>query len=162
MKLGVSAGSISLLVAAAAVAAAVPFAITLPTGFQDFTNQVQKATSPQGVIETSKWIARAPDGQAVIVSISHMPGPILNPDTLIVSTRNALAKSIKANVEREEKIAGSASARRVFMHGNGAFLRLRLFTTGDRLVQLVYVARSENQRGSAAVDQMFGSFALAP
>src|SRR5690348_8100871 len=56
-----------------AIVPASPFAVTLPAGYGEFTRQVQTVPSPEGEIETTSWISKAPTGEAVIVTMSTMP-----------------------------------------------------------------------------------------
>ncbi|HYR28320.1 MAG TPA: hypothetical protein VEU30_07620, partial [Thermoanaerobaculia bacterium] len=43
-----------------AVPSTIPFAMTLPSGYGDFTRQVQTVPSPEGDIQTTTWISKAP------------------------------------------------------------------------------------------------------
>jgi hypothetical protein len=138
------------------------FSIRLPARFAAFTAQAQTAKAEEGTIETTNWVSKAPTGEAVVVTVSKMPGKILDPDKLMTSTRETLLKSLNATLENEEKIAGDLPATNLtFRSASAAFLRSRLVVDGDRLVQVLYVGRSEEQRAANAVGQLFDSFKIA-
>ena len=137
------------------------FDITLPTGFAEFTKQVQKAESPEGVVETTNWISRAESGEAVVVTVSKMPGHILDPDKLIDATRDSLLKSLKATLENEQDIAGDTPETILQFRSEAAVLQSRLLVDDDRLYQVLYVGRSPEQRSAPAVAQLFSSFKIA-
>jgi len=111
-------------------------------------------------IETDTWTAKAPSGEAVVVSVSTMPAQIADPAKLIDSTRDSLLASVKGTLESEQPLPGAMPARRILFRTGGADLRSRLVVSGDRLYQLLYVGRSEQQRGAAEVGQMFDSFRI--
>lgn len=135
------------------------FRITLPAGFAAFTSQAQAVKAAEGTIETTNWISKAPTGEAVVVTVSKMPGKILDPATLMTSTRESLLKSLNATLENEEKVEGEKPATNLmFRSASAAFLRSRLVVDGDRLYQLLYVGRSEEQRAAGTVGQLFDSF----
>lgn len=141
------------------------FEITLPAGFAAFEEKTQSSKGEEGTIETHNWISKAPTGEAIVVTVSTMPGKILDPEKLMNSTRDSLLKSLNATVERQEKIEGDVPATRIFFKSAGAtpvFLRARMAVRGDRMYQVLYVGRSEEQRSSAAVAGAFDSFRLAP
>jgi hypothetical protein len=158
---------IALMVAAALplVAQSTPgheaFDITLPTGFAEFTKQVQKAESPEGTVETTNWISRAESGEAVVVTVSKMPGHILDPDKLIDATRDSLLKSLKATLENEEDVTGELPETRLQFRSDAAVLQSKLLVDDDRLYQVLYVGRSPEQRAAPAVAQLFSSFRIA-
>ena len=160
-RIGVTLAAV-LLVAAAAGAEQVSndaFSLTLPTGFGAFTSQTQSTAGKDGkVVETTNWISKSPTGEAIVVTLSKMPGKILNPDQMIQGTRDALLKSLNATVDSEEKIEGETPAARMQFHSANAFLRSRLVVDNDRLYQLLYVGRSAEQRGSPSVADLFTSF----
>lgn len=160
-RLGITLAAM-LLVAAAAGADQVSndaFSLTLPPGFGAFAAQTQSTTGKDGkVVETTNWVSKAPTGEAVVVTLSKMPGKILNPDQMIQGTRDALLKSLNATIDSEEKIEGETPAARMQFHSANAFLRSRLVVDNDRLYQLLYVGRSAEQRGAPSVGQMFTSF----
>lgn len=126
-----------------------PFALTLPEGYAAFTSQTQTTASPEGPIETTTWVAKAPTNEAIVVTMSRMPGKILDPEKLIASTRESLMKSLGATSESDETF-----------RSNAAFFRSRFVVQDDRLFQLLYVGRSEEQRSNAVVSQLFDSFKL--
>ena len=130
--------AISLI--AGAAHAAEPFSINLSTGFGTFTMQTQT-------------------GEAVVVTMSKMPGKILDPAKLFASTRDALLKSVKGTLDNEQKL-GPASEVLSFHSGSGAFLRSRLIASGDRLYQVLYVGHSAEQRENPAIAAMFDSFSI--
>ncbi|HJQ35733.1 MAG TPA: hypothetical protein VKB93_01210 [Thermoanaerobaculia bacterium] len=152
--------AIILTFSLAAEPAADPFAVTLPEGFGAFTKQVQTTKSPEGDIETSNWIAKAPSGEAVIVTVSKMPGKVLDPQKLIEGTRTSLLKSVGATLETEEPRAGDVPSARLMFQGSGAFFRARLSVIDDHFYQLLYMGRSAEQRTAPAVGQMFDSFQI--
>ena len=137
-----------------------PFTIALPSGYGEFTKQVQTATSPEGTIETSNWISRSPNGEAVIVTVSRMPAKILDPQKLITSTRASLLQSLGATLESEEPRPGELPSARLLFRSKAALFRARLTVVDDRFYQLLYVGRSEEQRTAAPVAEMFGSFRI--
>ena len=137
------------------------FSITLPEGFGEFTTQAQSSDSPEGKIETTNWISKAPTGEAVVVTVSKMPGRIGDAEKAIAGARDSLLKSLNATLETEEKLEGEQPASNLLFKSAGAFLRSQLLVDGERMVQVLYVGRSEEQRGGAAVGEMFASFRLA-
>ncbi|PYQ59900.1 MAG: hypothetical protein DMF58_09935 [Acidobacteria bacterium] len=145
--------AISLI--AGAAHAAEPFSINLSTGFGTFTKQTQTS----GKIETTNWISKSPTGEAVVVTMSKMPGKILDPAKLFASTRDALLKSVKGTLDNEQKL-GPASEVLSFHSSSGAFLRSRLIASGDRLYQVLYVGHSAEQRENPAIAAMFDSFSI--
>lgn len=130
------------------------FSITLPPGFGEFSRQDQKTDSPEGKIDTTNWISKAPTGEAVVVTVSTMPAPINDAEKAIAGMRDALLKSLSATVESEEK-------GELFFKGSGAFLRSKLLVDGNRMLQVLYVGRSEEQRSATAVGEIFQSFQVA-
>jgi hypothetical protein len=134
-----------------------PFAINLPAEYAAFSKQVQTLKSAHGNIEATNWVSKAPTGEAIVVTVSKMPGKILNPQKLIDSTRDSLLKSLSATLESQENLP---SARLLFQ-GNGAFFRSRFVVGDDRLYQLLYVGRSAEQRSAEAVARIFESFSLS-
>lgn len=154
MKRNLMAAAAVILVATASLAAD-PFNITLATGYGAFTKQTQTS----GKIETTNWIAKSPTGEAVVISMSKMPGKILDPAKLFASTRDALLKSVNGTLDSEQKV--NASTHVLSFHSNsGAFLRSRLIAEDDRLYQVLYVGHSAEQRENPAVAAMFDSFAI--
>ncbi len=152
--------TLSLVAALGALAEGEPFTVVLPEGYGAFTTQVQKADSPEGQIETTNWISRAPSGEAVVVTMSRMPGPIENPEKMISSTRESLLKSLGATLETEEKREGDLPSSRLFFRSNAAVFRSRFVVDNDRVYQLLYVGRSDEQRNQPAVAQLFESFQI--
>lgn len=160
--------------AAVMVAAAVPamaqstvqkdsFGITLPAGFAEFTKQVQTAESPDGKVETTNWVSRAAaSGEAVVVTVSRMPGRILDPEKMMDSTRDSLLKSLKATVESEQDLEGEMPATLVQFRSDAAVLQSKLLVDDDRLFQVLYVGRTPEQRAAPAVAQLFSSFRVVP
>lgn len=137
------------------------FAITLPDGFGEFTSQSQKTKAADGEIETTNWVSKAPTGEAVVVTVSRMPGRILDPQKLMASTRDTLLASLKAQVEKEEKVEGDLPAMDILFRGqteNPPYLRSKLAVSEDRFYQVLYVGRSEEQRANASVAALFDSF----
>lgn len=137
------------------------FDITLPSGFAEFTKQVQKAESPEGIVETTNWISRAKSGEAVVVTVSKMPGHILDPNKLMDATRDSLLKSLKATLENEQDGAGELPETLLQFRSDGAVLQSKLLVDDDRLFQVLYVGRSAEQRSAPAVAQLFSSFKIA-
>ena len=137
------------------------FDITLPAGFSEFDRQVQTAESPEGPVETTNWVSRADTGEAVVVTVSKMPGQILDPDKLIDATRDSLLKSLKATLENEQDLEGEQRATILKFRSqseNPVYLQSRLAVDDDRLYQVLYVGRSAEQRAAPAVAQLFSSF----
>jgi hypothetical protein len=135
-----------------------PFSVNLPAGFSPFTKSSQVADSKDGKITTTNWVAKSPDGQAVVVSVSKMPGKILDPAKLVNSTRDGLVKSLHATMDSEETTADTPPVTRLLLHSDAAWVRARLVVVGDTLYQLVYVGHSADQRVAPAVAQMFDTF----
>jgi hypothetical protein len=157
---------------AVVVAAAVPamaqtqvdkeaFDITLPAGFAEFTKQVQKAESPEGTVETTNWVSRAQTGEAVVVTMSKMPGQILDPVKMMDATRDSLLKSLKATLESEKDLEGENPATLIQFRSEAAVLQSQLLVDDDRLYQVLYVGRTPEQRAAPAVAQLFASFKVA-
>jgi hypothetical protein len=134
------------------------FTVSLPSGYAAFTKQVQTTKAPEGEIETTTWISKAPTGEAVVVTSSRLPGKILDPQKLITSTRESLLKSLSATLESEEPRPGDLPSTRMLFRSDAAFFRARFTVVDDRLYQLLYVGRSEEQRAAPAVSGMFESF----
>ncbi len=153
-------------IASAADAVAVSndaFSITLPPGFAAFTSQSQKTTSADGTIETTNWVSKAPTGEAVVVTVSKMPGKILDAEKMTGSTRDSLLKALKATVESEQKVTGAVPGTQVLFKSEGAtpaFLSARLLVQDNRLYQILYVGRSADQRNAPAIAQVFDSFTI--
>ncbi|MGZ5444542.1 MAG: hypothetical protein ACXW5U_22135 [Thermoanaerobaculia bacterium] len=133
------------------------FSIILPEGFGEFATQAQKTDSPEGKIDTTNWISKAPTGEAVVVTVSTMPAPITDAGKAMDGMRESLLKSLNATLESEEKIDEGRAANLLFKSG-GAFLRSKLVVDGNRMMQVLYVGRSEEQRGAATVGAIFQSF----
>ena len=164
-KLILPAAVILAALVPAALVAATPvdtgvFQIELPDGFSKFTEQTQSSKQEQGVIETTNWVSKSPSGEAVVVTLSTMPGPILQPEKLIASTRDSLLKSLKATLESEEKREDVFPSERLIFKSENAFFRSRFVVAGDRFYQLLHVGRSADQRSAPAVQTMFNSFAI--
>lgn len=137
------------------------FTATLADGYSAFTKQVQTTKSPEGDIETTTWVSKAPTGEALVVTMSHMPGKILDPQKLMSSTRDSLLKSLGATVESEVAGSGEPPSTNVDFRSNAAFFRAHLTVVDENLYQLLYVGRSAEQRTAPAVQQMFDSFKIA-
>ena len=148
---------IFLLSAAVAQAVAVNtdlFTVTLPDAYA----QPVMSTATQNGIATSTWIAKAPTGEAVVISVSTMPGKIEDPAKLMDSTRDSLLKSVKGTLDSEQPVAGAMAARDLLFKSGTAFLHSRLIVNGDKLYQLLYVGRTQAERDNPAVATMFDSF----
>ncbi|HUP50222.1 MAG TPA: hypothetical protein VNA04_15695 [Thermoanaerobaculia bacterium] len=162
-------GAAVVLLAATPMAGDTPvqndaFGITLPDGFSEFSKQVQKAASPEGEVETTNWVSRADTGEAVVVTVSKMPGHILDPGKLMDSTRDSLLKTLKATLEREEDLEGDLPSTILVFRSeseNPVYLQSRLLVDDDQFYQVLYVGRSEEQRAAPAVSQLFTSFRVA-
>lgn len=148
--------------AAAPAAQADPFTITLPAGFSAFAKQAQTVKTPDGKDETiTNWVSKAPTGEAVVVTVSKMPGKILDPQATMTTTRDSVIKSLKAEVESDDKLTGDLPAEQVVFHsGTAAYLKARLAVKDDSLYQVLYVGRSTDQRNAPTVDQLFNSFKI--
>lgn len=149
--------------ATAPAAQADPFTITLPTGFAPFARQSQSVKTADGKDETiTNWISKAPTGEAIVVTVSKMPGKILDPANTISQTRDSVVKSLKAEVESDNKLTGDFPGEEVLFHsGTAAYLRAKLAVKDDSLYQLLYVGRSTDQRSAPSVEQVFNSFKIA-
>ena len=143
---------------AAAAQAAEPFTLTLPTGFGAYAKQSQMA----GKIEVTNWISKSPTGEAVVVTMSKMPGKILDPGKLFDSTRDSLVKSQNLTLDSEEKGTGTPpSAKMAFHAGSNVFLKSRLIASDDKLYQVLYVGHTTEQRDNPAVASMLDSFSIS-
>jgi hypothetical protein len=130
------------------------FTVNLPDAY---AAPVQSSATQNG-IATSTWIAKAPTGEAVVISVSTMPAKIADPAKLIDSTRDSLLKSVKGTLDSEQPLTGDMPARDLLFRSGTAFLRSRLIVNGDRLYQLLYVGRTQPERDAPGVGQMFDSF----
>ena len=150
--------SVALLLVAVAAGAAVVttdlFTVTLP---DTYAAPVQSSATQNG-IATSTWIAKAPTGEAVVISVSTMPAKITDAAKAMDGTRDSLLKSVKGTLDSEQTVAGPLPERDLLFRSGTAFLRSRLIVNGDKLYQLLYVGRTEPERGAPAVAQMFDSF----
>jgi hypothetical protein len=149
----------SLLLAGAAIAGPVStdyFTVTLPDAYA----APVMSTATQNGIATSTWIAKAPTGEAIVISVSTMPGKIDDAAKLMDSTRDSLLKSVKGTLDSEQPLAGPLPGRDLLFKSGNAFLHSRLIVSGDRLYQLLYVGRSQAERDAPGVAQIFGSFTV--
>jgi len=131
----------SLFLAGAAIAGPVStdsFTVNLPDAYA----APVMSTATQNGITTSTWIAKAPTGEAVVISVSTMPGKVDDPAKLIDSTRDSLLKSVKGTLESEQPLAGPLLGRDLLFKSGTAFLHSRLIVSGERLYQLLYVGRT--------------------
>ena len=138
-----------------------PFTLTLPEGYPQFAKQSQTTKGTDGNIETTNWIAKAPTGEAVIVTVSTMPGKILDAKKMMTSTRDSLLKSLNATIESDAPGAGDASTENLTFHSAGAVFRAHFEVIDKQFYQLLYVGRSNEQRDAPAVQQLFESFKIA-
>ena len=164
VRLSRAVALIGMILLASAVAQAAEihngaFAVTMPDGFGAFARQPHSVNAG---IETDTWVAKAPTGEAVVVSVSKMPAKITDPTKALDSTRDSLLKSVKGTLENEENVQGTLPSRRLTFSSGTAFLTSRLIVDGDRLVNVLYVGRSAEQRAVPAVAQIFDSFQIAP
>ena len=152
---------LSASLAAQTPAPAQPFQVTLPAGFSGFESKSQSSETKDGKIETTNWIAKAPTGEAVVVTVSTMPAKINDPEKMINSTRDALLASLKATVETDEPVQADVPYRRLIFKNDAAFLRARLMVDDNRFYQVLYVGRNAGQRNAPAVGQFFDSFKIS-
>lgn len=151
----------ALLIAVAAGAEQVSndaFSLTLPTGFGEFKKETKTVEGKEGKIETNNWISKSPTGEAVIVTVSKMPGKILNPTQMIDGTRDGLLKQLNATVDNEQPLPGEMHGKLITFHGSNVFLTSQLAVNKDMLYQLLYVGRTADQRNNPSVSDMFRSF----
>ncbi len=135
------------------------FKIDLPGEFPAFDKKSDAQTTVDGTITTNTWISKSPvTAEAIIVSESTMPGKILDTEKLFDKTRDALLAALKGTVEVDEQAISTIAERRLRFRTPGAFIRARLAATGDRLFQLLYVARSSERREAPLVSDLFSSF----
>lgn len=150
----------SLLLAGAATAGPVStdlFSVTIPDAYA----APAMTTATQNGIATSTWIAKnATTGEAVVVSVSTMPGKIEDPTKVMDSTRDSLLKSVKGTLDSEQTPTGPLPTRDLLFKSGTAFLRSRLVVSGDKLYQLLYVGRTQAERDAPAVGQMFDTFTV--
>jgi len=147
----------TLLLASAALAGTITtdlFVVTLP----DVYTPPVMSTATQNGIATSTWISKAPTGEAVVVSVSTMPAKISDPMKAMDSTRDSLLKSVKGTLDSEQPITTPLPGRDLLFKSGTAFLHSRLFVSGDKLYQFLYVGRTQAERDAPAVAQMFDSF----
>ncbi|HVS31341.1 MAG TPA: hypothetical protein VMS98_07785 [Thermoanaerobaculia bacterium] len=137
------------------------FSIDLPAGYAAFIKQVQKQKSPEGEITATNWISKSPNGEAIVVTMSQMPGKILDPQKMMTSTRASLVKALGASLEQEEMREGAVPSARLLFYSDDAFFRSRLVIDDDRLYQILYVARTAEQRVSPAATQIFETFRIS-
>lgn len=151
--------TVALLVTLAAAATEYKdqnFQLNLPAAF----GAPAKATASASGIETETWVSKATTGEAVVVSMSKMPAKITDPVKVMDSTRDSLLKSLKGTLESEQNVPSDMPSRVLVFKTANAFLRSRLVVDNDRLYQLLYVGRSDQQRADPAVLQMFDSFKI--
>lgn len=148
-------------VAAGDARAAGPLAVSLPSGFGDFSTQSQKTPSPEGDIRTTNWIARAPSGDVVILTESAMPARVLDPEKLLAGNRRSLLTSLSATLESEQKIDVPRPSRGFLFRNAAMLFRARAAVVGDRLYQLLFVTRAEDRRSAAETERLFDSFVAA-
>jgi hypothetical protein len=154
IALGMLAASLMAMVAGAAEISTDSFDVVLPAAFA----APAKTNTTQAGIDITTWVSKAPTGEAVVISVSKMPAKIADPAKVMDGTRDSLLKSVKGVLESEEALPGDMPARRLLFRSGTAFLRSRLVVKDDRLVQLLYVGRSEQQRAVPEVGRMFDSF----
>jgi hypothetical protein len=157
-------GALAAILLATAAFAAEPFTVTLPTGFGAWTSQTQSAATPDGKkTEVTTWVSKSPTGEAIVVSMSKMPGKVADPAKLFASTRDALLKSVNGTLDSEEKLNTTPPSEKFTFHsGANVFLRSRLIAADDKLFQVLYVGHSTDQRDNPSVTAMLDSFAIAP
>ena len=97
----------------------------------------------------------------MVVSVSKMPAKVVDTAKLLDSTRDSLLKSVNGTIENEQNVPGDAPARNLTFRSGAAFLRARLAISGDRLYDVLYVGRSEDQRALPSIGQIFDSFQIA-
>lgn len=139
------------------------FILTLPPAYAAFTEQTQSMKQGEGTIQMTTYVSKnTTTNEAAVVTVSKMPGKIGDPDKAFASTRDGLLKSLNATLEKEEKLPGDVASERLVFRSNTApvFLQARLIAKDNRLVQLLYVGRSEEQRNSPGTAQLFDSFHL--
>lgn len=138
------------------------FTIELPGDFAAFQKKADTQSSDDGKIDTTTWVSKSPStAAAVIVAVSTMPGKIANTQKLFDKTRDALVSSLHATLESDESLQQSVPSRSLLLHTETAFIRARLMATNKRLYQILYVARSREQRTDPNVETVFGSLHLA-
>lgn len=154
-----------LLLPAAAFAGHVDqtsFSIDLPSYFSDFTKQEQKIQSADGPITQTTFVAKAPSGEAVIVTYGAISGKILNPDAMIDGARDSLMKSLKTTVTTENKFESDGRpARTVFYSATEPrplFGRTDFVIDGKRMFQVIYVAGAKDGLEAKTTTEMFQSF----
>lgn len=133
------------------------FSLTLPDGYGAFTKQVQKDQ------KVTTYVSKGEDGGVIIVSHALM-APTEDIDAYLAKERDSLIKSLKATLgpQQQRRIDGKDGLSfRYFIQGaQPMFGRTDLVVADPRLYQVIYLAGSEEAVGSAAVNQMFGSFDL--
>ena len=152
-----------LTAAAASGAETAVFSVTLPGGFPEFQQtRSQSAEVPQGKIETTNWVSRSPKGEAVVVTVSRMPGKLGTPASLLSGTRDSLMKAFNASLEKELNLPGSYPATSLTFKANSSplFYRAKLMVVGNTIYQILYAGRSAEQRSAAPVGRVFDTFLI--
>jgi hypothetical protein len=153
-----------LLISTTAFAAdTAAFSATLPDGFPDFSAEgTQKAQVPDGIIETRPWIARAANGEAVVVTVTKMPNTIQSPHAILGKTRDQLLKVFHSSLENESRLPGTRpGSQLVFRSTDGsAYFRAQLTVINDTIYQVVYFGTSEAQRNAPQIARVFDTFKI--
>src|ERR1700741_2607805 len=136
------------------------FRLTLPAGYGAFAKKAQTVPSPEGGIKATNWVSKSPEGSAIVVTMSKMPGKIIDPEKLLTSTRDSLLKSLGATLETGEKTDVTLTGANLFFSSKSAYFRSQLLVSDDRFYQLLYVGRTPEERTSPTVAQLFESFAV--
>ncbi|MGA7616223.1 MAG: hypothetical protein WBX15_13695 [Thermoanaerobaculia bacterium] len=138
------------------------FTLTLPAGFGQFAKQEQTVASPNGPIKQTTWVSKAKDGSAFIVSLSKMPGKILDPKAMMDSGRDSLLKSLNATLENESKKEFEGHPGRSILYSASSprpiFARTDLVISNDSMFQLIYLGFDQSTRQAPEITNSFGSF----
>lgn len=138
------------------------FTIDMPDYFGEFAKQEQKIQSADGPIIQTTYVAKAPSGEAVIVTYGAMSGKILNPDAMIDSARDSLMKSLKTSVNTENKFQSDGRPARTVFYSASAprpmFGRTDFVIDGKRMFQVIYVGGAKEGLEAQATNDMFSSF----
>ena len=156
--------AILLLAVSASAAETSRFKVALPDGFSEFAaTKSQAGESTTGKVEAENWLSRSKTGEAVVVTVTHLPSKVERPAELLTGARVTLLKMFRSELEREQSIPGTRNTSEYVFHsieGAPLFFRARVTANPDSMVQMIYVGRSEAQRDAAQVGRMFQSFQI--
>ena len=156
--------AILLLAVSVSAAETSRFKVTLPDGFSEFAATKSEAgKSTAGKVEAENWLSRSKTGEAVVVTVTHLPSKVEKPAELITGARASMLKMFRSELDREQSFPGTRNTSEYFFHsveGTPLFFRARITANPDSMVQMIYVGRTEAQRDAAQIARMFQSFQI--